>query len=633
MAPMMDHHHRSTTKHPQKAFKARHATKSALKERSKGKIENEERGMRRTPHQQIMSKMDRRNQAKQKRLMNHSEHLRATNVFAGREGAPRLVAVVPLCEDVSAAAAVRSLNISLDLEEEVPEVGWVRTSIDRFKQRVSYIVVKRDLLASLDACRTADFVIFVLSAKQEVDQHGELILRSIEGQGVSNTFAVVQGLDSIPPKKKPQTLSSLKSYIAYFLPTVEKVHSLDSRQESSNLVRSLCSTTPKGVHWREDRSWMFVEDVQFPGGKAAMTDHGTGEAIITGVVRGRALQADRLVQIGDWGDFQIEKITAAPLNTGKKGRDDTMVVDADEQNAILSEPGAEQDDLNSLAPEEAVMKDVDNYPVSIAPSERKGVLLDDHHYFSDEDEFSMAPRPKRLPKGTSQYQSAWYLDDVSDSGSDLEDIEDDEGDVTMNTPAHPADGVEGFTRAPTEVGPSEYPQSEMFLDPSPEDEGEAAALAAYRSRKTEGEEDLEFPDEIELRPNVLARERLARYRGLKSLRTSNWETNEDKPHEPSEWPRLLEIANFKRQSQQILREGLVGGVTAGTRVHVHLRAVPLSIQQAYNPSRPLCLFSLLRHEHKQTAVNYSISLSSDYPTPLKSKSELIVQCGHRRFVI
>lgn len=39
MAPIVSqHHHRSTTKQTQKPFKARHATKSALKDRSKGVI-------------------------------------------------------------------------------------------------------------------------------------------------------------------------------------------------------------------------------------------------------------------------------------------------------------------------------------------------------------------------------------------------------------------------------------------------------------------------------------------------------------------------------------------------------------------------------------------------------------------
>ena len=455
------------------------------------------------------------------------------------------------------------------------------------------------------------------------------------GKGGANEH---QGLDAVEsPKRRLQVVSSLKSFINHFLPAVEKVFSLDSLQESSNLVRSLCTTTPKGIGWREDRSWMMVEDIQWPGGKSVMTDDGIGEVILTGVVRGKGLKADRLVQVGDWGGFQVEKIVAAPLDSRKRGKEDAMVVDGDGQDAILDQPTNDQDDLNELAPEEAVMEDMTDYPISVEPSERKGVLLGDHHYFSDEEEATASLKPKRLPKGTSKYQAAWYLDDVSDSGSDLEDVEDDQNDdLDMGGPVHPADGMEGLdlngVRGPTEAGPSEYPQSEKFLDPSPEEE--ADELAAYRKqRKNEADEDLEFPDEIELHPNVLARERLARYRGLKSLRTSTWETEEDKSYEPSEWPRLLEIADYKAAKSRILREALVGGVQPGTRVHVHLRGVPLSIQQSYNPSRPLSLFSLLRHEHKRTAANYSITLNSEYPCPLKSKTDLILQCGPRRFVI
>ncbi len=213
---------------------------------------------------------------------------------------------------------------------------------------------------------------------------------------------------------------------------------------------------------------------------------------------------------------------------------------------------------------------------------------------------------------------------------------DADGDLNMGAPALPQDGLEGLDTAPgrdpTEAAPSEYPQTEMFLDPSPDDEAEQ--LAAYRSqRKDEAEEDLEFPDEIELHPNVLARERLARYRGLKSLRSSHWETHEDRAHEPEDWNRLLQIIDYKGAKSQALREALVGGVQPGTRVHIHLRNVPPSLQASYSPSKPLALVSLLRHEHKRTVVNYSITLSSDHPNPIRSKENLIMQCGPRRLVV
>lgn len=580
---------------------------------------------RKTPHQTLMSKFDRRNQARQKQQTKHKEHLRETNIFAGRDGAPRIVAVIPLCEDGNAAAAIRKLSNSLDLEIEVPEEGIFRTDIDRFKQKIQYVPLKRDLIACLDAGRVADFVLFILSPDQEVDALGELIIRSVESQGMSTLLTVVQGLDKVePPKRRTQVLSSLKSYVSHFHPDQEKIHNLDSRQECANLMRSICTITPKGVRWREDRSWMLVDEVQWPETEG-------GNVVITGTVRGKGLKADRLVQVGDWGAFQIEKITAAPFAL-KKRRTDEMSVDAGE--IILETPTVEQDDLVDLAPEEVMVDDDVDTAMSVATTEKRGVLLDDHHYFSD-DETHLPAIPKRLPKGTSSYQAAWFLGDTfSDSGSDFEDV-DEQGDIAMDGPALPQDGVEGFApREPTEAAPTEYPQSEMFLDPNPEDEAEAEQLAAFRGRKgDEAEDDREFPDEIELHPQVLARERLARYRGLKSLRTSHWEEDEDKAHEPEDWRRLLQVPDYKSVRSQVTREALVGGVTPGTRVQIYLRNVPASLLATYKPSRPLTVFSLLRHEYKRAVLNFSITLSSEYPEPLKSKEEIIMQCGPRRFII
>ena len=636
MAPIAENHsHRSTTKISHKSFKSRHATKGLIKELSKGKVQDGVRGSRRTPHQQVMSKIDRRHQATQKRQIKHLENAKSASVFLGQNGAPRVVAIVPLSVDGDAGAAVQALNLSVGSEAPSSVQALVRVRIDRFKQNVVYLPVSRDLVSALDACRIADFVIFLLSPTQEPDEEAELMLRAIESQGISNVVTTVQGLDKVePPKRRLQVVNSLKFYITHFFPGQEKVHSLDSGRECANVVRTLCTTMPKGVNWREDRSWMLIEDLIWPEEAKGNEEH--GEVIFTGVVRGRGLKANRLVQIGDWGQFQIERITDASHSAFKKRKLEEMAVDAEPlEETTLEMPDGEQDDMAELAPYDIAMEDVDDLPTSEALAEKRGVLLDDHHYFSD-DETYLLEAPKRLPKGTSSYQAAWFLGDVSDSGSDIEDAVDEEGDQAMDTPALPQDGLEGLDqtvqRDPTEVAPSEYPQSEMFLDPSPDDE--AAQLAEYRSqRKNEIEEDLEFPDEIELHPNVLARERLARYSGLKSLKTSHWEIGEDKAHEPEEWNRLLQIPDYKSAKKQALRETIVGGVQPGKRVNVHLRNVPLKLQTLYDPRKPLALFSNLRHEHKRTVVNFSMTLSSGYPNPIKSKEEIILQCGPRRFAI
>ena len=636
MAPLTEvHHHRNTTKVSHKPFKSRHATKSLIKEIAKGKIEGtEKRGSRKTPHQQVMSKFDRKNHAKQMRQIKHQQNQKSASVFAGQNGAPRVIALIPLCEGLDAVAAVHKLNQAVDAESIWPLEGHMKVRVDRFKQNLVYLPVERDLLTALEACRCADFVIFLLSPTEEAGVEGEQMLKAIEGQGVSNVLTMVQNLNSIEsPKTRSQVASSLKTYITHFFPSQEKVLSLDSESECANAVRSLCTTTPRGIKWREDRSWMLAESVQWP--KSVDVDATHGKVVITGVVRGRSLKANRLVQVGDWGNFQIEKITDATLPTSRKRKADEMAIDEAKEEEILEEPDAEQDDLAELAPYEAVMEDADSLSITEAPTERRGVLLDDHHYFSD-DETHLPEPPKRLPKGTSSYQSAWFLGDMSDSGSDYEDEDDNEGDVGMESPALPQDGLEGLDQATqkefTEGGPSEYPQSEMFLDAAPDDE--AAQIAEYRaSRKNEAEEDLEFPDEIELHPNVLARERLARYRGLKSLKTSHWETSEDRAYEPEDWNRLLKVPNYKMAKKQADNDALVGGIQAGKRVNVYLRDVPLSLQEIQNPGKPLAMYSLLRHEQKRTVINFSMTLSSEYSSPLKSKEELVMLCGPRRFII
>ncbi|AEO61579.1 hypothetical protein MYCTH_2311881 [Thermothelomyces thermophilus ATCC 42464] len=618
------HSHRPTTKVTHKPFKSRHATKGQLRDAAKGRIAGE-KGQRKTPHQQVMSKLDRRNQAKQRQLEKAREHQKETSIFSGRDGAPRNVAVIPLCADTDAAAAIRSLNGSIDIEAEIRD-GCFRVPVDRFKQKLQYIPLKRDLAACLDAARVADFIILVLSAEVEVDALGELILRSVESQGMSTLFTVVQGLNKIEPaKQRLSVVASLKSFITHFHPEQEKVYSLDNRQECSNLMRSLCSTTPKGIRWRDERSWMLVENVEWARA-------GTAPTVLTGVVRGKGLNVDRLVQVCDWGTFQIEKITAAPLVTRKKRGEDAMEETTEE---VLAEPTEDQDGLDDLAPEEVVMDDDEDMDAATTMTgPKQGVLLDDHHYFSDDDQVQELPMPKKVPKGTSKYQAAWYLDDddLSDSGSDLVDLDMQDAQDEEDE-ARPEDGMEGLAGdTMTEAGPSEYPQSVAFEEPDADED--ARALEAYRkSKRTEAEDDLEFPDEIELHPNVLARERLAKYRGLKSLRSSPWLEEEDKAYEPEEWQRLLRIPDYKASRIRAAREALVGGVAPGTRIHVYLKGVPVAIQKSYDPGRPVTLISLLRHEHKRTAVNVLINLGSDYPTSIKAKEELIIQYGPRRFVI
>lgn len=157
-----------------------------------GKVDKAERGTRKTPHQQLMSKLDRRNQARQKQQNKHQERAQATSIFSGQNGAPRHVAIVPLSVDIDTAATIKSLNESVDVSSDVSADTLSRVRIDRFRQNLQYIPAKYDLMSALDACRMADFVVLAISAHVEVEEQGEMLLRSIEGQGISNVVAMVQ---------------------------------------------------------------------------------------------------------------------------------------------------------------------------------------------------------------------------------------------------------------------------------------------------------------------------------------------------------------------------------------------------------------------------------------------------------
>lgn len=641
MAPTMTsvHHHRSTTKQEHKPYKSRHASKSALKDAAKGmevahrywpptdrilgKVESHRahKGQRKTPHQQVMSKLTRRNQAKQMR-MNHKEKREGEeHIFQGTDGAAKHIAIVPLSSTIDSYATIKSLNEGVDISGPDVSSGTVPVRVDRFRRNLLYLPATFELLNALDVCKLADWVIFVLDAEQEFGEAEHSFLRALEGQGITNVTAVVKDIEAkVPAAKRSRHLTDLKISIGRYFPALDKLSSLDSKSDCSNLVRSMCTASTRGIRWRDDRSWMLVENVKW----ADPCDGADSAAVtLSGTIRGKGLNPDRLVHVPGWGDFQINVIREVPRQ-GQKRKADEMDADVPVKEW---RPTADQDELAELAPEQAEMHDVAS---TAATTEHKGVLLDDHHYFSD-DNAHIPAAPKKLPKGTSTYQAAWYLDDVSDSDSDLGEDEND-GDVAMDATESlgPEDGVAiSNGDAMTEVGQSEYPESEMHVDED-EDE-EARQLEEFRaSRKTEAEEDLEFPDEIELHPDVLARERLAKYRGLKSLRTSEWNHAEDAPHEPFEYKRLLQVADYKKSYNSALKESLAGGVLAGTRVEIELRNVPISLASA---PAPASMFALLRHEHKHAVVNLNFTLNSDFDGPLKSKDEVVVQIGHRRLII
>jgi pre-rRNA-processing protein TSR1 len=147
-------------------------------------------------------------------------------------------------------------------------------------------------------------------------------------------------------------------------------------------------------------------------------------------------------------------------------------------------------------------------------------------------------KARRVPVGTSEYQAAWIVDEDGEGFEDEDDEEEEdrdiEGDIELEKSPDQLeeeddeDEMEDL-KVDNQAGSS---KDVHFMDLS--DEAEQADLARYRAdrqreRDRAAKEDEEFPDEIDTPLDIAARERFARYRGMKSLRTSEWDPYENLP--------------------------------------------------------------------------------------------------------
>ena len=272
------------------------------------------------------TRLNRKNHAKQVQIQKRQAIVSATRLFNGVDGVPRIVAIVPLTPDIDPASVVSALGEPLDISEDVPQHGiWkLRCAIfysctrlssssctvvsplraDRFKTSLQFINIPyRRLYAAMDACRVADYVVFALSSEVEVDQWGDTLLRTLQAQGLPEVVTVVASPSSMDPKAKTGVMKSLLSFIQYFVPAQDRVFDLHTSPDRLNALRTLCEGKPEDAKWRQGRPYVLAENVEQLDDNLA----------ITGVIRGGALSANRLIHIPNHGDYQISKVRALSI--------------------------------------------------------------------------------------------------------------------------------------------------------------------------------------------------------------------------------------------------------------------------------------------------------------------------------
>ncbi|THU96748.1 ribosome biogenesis protein tsr1 [Dendrothele bispora CBS 962.96] len=616
------HHHRSTLKQQNKPFKSKHATKSSLRDAAKGRIPHQSPKASSTNNNAAQLRHNRRNASKQVQAKKRSALVSATRLFNGVDGAPRIVAVVPLSEDISSAKAISTLAESLEvLADDVPEKGIWKMKVDRFKTSLQFLpLLYKDFYSTLDACKVADYVLFLLSPTVEVNDWGDTLLRTLQAQGLPTVVTAVATDDSIDSKSRQGILKSLLSFIQYFVPAQTRVYDLYSSSDRVNAARALSEGKPDDVKWREGRSYIVGEDVEWEAGESeGQEDQGTLK--VTGVIRGTSLSPNRLIHIPNYGDYQISKIMSAPF-PHRRSKSHTSG-DMEIEPVVLAEPGP--DDADSLVSQNDPddMANEQTWPTE----EEMGGAGDEQDMEDSLPDAKSGTTPKvvrKIPKGMSEYQAAWIVDDDEEGGEGQDGNDSDK----ENGNAMEEEVEEEMVDMPMEEDEIESRRTVTFEDLDNEEEDKQ--LQSWRNRKREEEEDLNFPDEIDTPQDVTARTRFQRYRGMRSFRTSPWDPYENLPRD---YARIFQFEDYRRTERAVRRraEEETGIIVPGTRVTLHICNVPkqVTIQKV----SPLILFAVLQHEHKYSVLNFTVQRNTEYDGSVRSKDPLILCVGARRLEV
>ncbi|CAO3644260.1 unnamed protein product [Mucor hiemalis] len=605
----MEHCHRAGNSHQSnKPFKSRHATKGALREVSKGKINCT--SVKQANALKPVSKNDRRHAAKVLQQKKREDITRISRIFEGRQGAPKIVPVLALCPDSQVESAIESLYTSLGqtMPSHAKEEATV-LNVERFKQKIQLVPLKRNFIDVIDAFKVADFGILLLSADVEVDQFGINCLLAILNQGLVNVVPVVQGIDNIAPKLRTSTKKSLLAFVQQFVPEQEHLFSLDNDNECMNALRYITSQRPKPMSWRDNHPYMLADSVEFDPTSAE-----TGVLKVTGYARGNPFNANRLVHLQNFGDFQIQQITDASISHGDMEEDITVIdtPNPQEQDDLIAENEPDFMDNEQTWPTEEELAEAD-------ARVRRMRNLDGEEQLK-----------KRVPKGTSSYQAAWIFDDEDAEYSEEEEeddnmmMEDDEDDDDIVKPA---------SSAFPDEDEDDYEEIEMEEKDTYKDEFDAEEEARQyeeylKQRQTEFENHNDFPDEIDTPMHVTARERFARYRGLQSFRTSPWDPYENLP---TDFARIFRFENFGRTKMRVINQAIVGNVKPGRRITVWISNVPIQAFESYDKTRPFILFGLLQYEHKMSLINLQVQRDNAYEETVKSKDPMVMHMGFRRY--
>ncbi|XP_033114667.1 pre-rRNA-processing protein TSR1 homolog [Anneissia japonica] len=363
-----------------------------------------------------------------------------------------------------------------------------------------------------------------------------------------------------------------------------------------------------------------------------------GTLKVSGFLRGRLLSVNGLIHILGYGEFQMKQIDSPP---------DPCPLNHPLKKKTSGENNMNTDDDNEMAMEEdiKVLEVVDTAKQESLQAEAEMDPMEGEQTWPTEEEMADAEAAlrektkkilRKVPKGTSEYQAAWILDneeeeeeESGDEGSDEDDatMEDDDDELQAREVSDEEDADGMASVADTNdfetisiTGGHKDNYDRVHFD----EEEDLEMLQKYREERMNAM----FPDEVDTPRDITARNRFARYRGLKSFRSSPWDPKENLP---LDYARIFQFQNFNRTKKKVQQEEIDSEVQPGMYVTVHIANVPKSFIDNHDEKKPLVLFGLLQHEQKMSVLHFALKRHQGYVEPIKSKDRLIFQTGYRRF--
>ncbi|MCO5591753.1 hypothetical protein L7F22_045745 [Adiantum nelumboides] len=481
----------------------------------------------------------------------------------------------------------------------------------------------------------ADAIAFVTSASNEkdklVDKGGKLCLSMLRAQGLPLVFGLIQDLVNVPVKRRSDVKKSSSSLFEAEMPEGSKVFCADGAEHYEQVLRYLSSHRLSNPQWRSNRPYLMAQKLEFV---PDMQTSEQGTLLVSGYVRGRGLTVNQLVHLTGLGDYQLKQVDIledpCSLRQGHK---------------LLKDEAMELEKASILCPDPTLQEQLilENIPDPLAGEQT----------WPTEEELARADEEKQsrlkkilLPKGTSEYQAAWIVDEV-----------DNREDFGEGNPDEKMEGVDFFTRGGDGVVFDErlskhediLSEEDASISDDNNDDGCSEMMMeeelTAESRQAELERlkaahaaDAEFPDEVDTPLEVPARQRFANYRGLKSLRTSTWDPKESLPQE---YGRIFSFENFQRTRKNVFTKAAEvdegrfnGSVALGAYVRLHVKdlsAISASKLLTTYTQMPLIVCGLLQHESKMSVLHFSIKKHESYLEPLRSKDYLVFHIGFRIF--